>query len=567
MVVKVSRLETFQTFLFGAERVTRWKASAFCEELSRFERSKQKISEMTSILKDKENEYNTLLKGLTGSQKKETKETLSSLKYRWTALKARSGEKGEGSIDLREELENWKKQQPLFSQKEKQINRFDNEQLEELKKYKEFASLLKKDEALRGHFFKWAIRDAAPVDVFIEYPDVAFRLKSCYIAARVGRLAEKTLRIEEKNGEKDLKLRFEDKNWFTVLDEKKEVTFKNGVSVSMKKIFETLASKNHKAGFVEFFEKGIENFDTRRFGSYEPSPKFLGVFGKGFKFKEKDLQRDDWYKNLPVIETLTKDQLESRLNRKLEENCPGVYMVRSTTEADCLDIQKTHAFLEVAIKDKSGHFKLYSFGKSPRNFPLTSLGGLWFLTNTVTGEVEYNDTNDFFSQRKHGIHPIVCTEDEIKMLMSRMKTEIEKARRGNLVFQLCWKNCAHWVDETGKFVFEERYTEKFKTRFSDLAPTNPFLKSVIEKIDGLSKRGRIFWLMISFFLFTWRVKCIHEGGCLKLDGVAGTPFAYTDKNNDIFNYCPGRVCHDIEKGEIEGVVFSGNGSLKAMTLG
>ncbi len=568
MGFSVKSFDKCQTFLFGEERVTRWKANAFCRELGRDERKITDCALMGELFDKKKASYDSLLKNLKKFEKSNsasTKQTISSLQYNWVALQSRAGKQETGNSDLVRFLEEWKKEQPLYNDEEKRLNLIDSQQLQKLLPYPEFSALLVKDKQLRRQFFNWAIRDLAPVDVFVEYPEVALRLKKCYIASRVGRVAKETLKIEKSGKKKDLKILFETDRWYSILDEKKQVEFKSGIKTSLKKVFDVFADKNFTCGFVEFFENGIENFDTRRYGSYVSQKKFLGIFGTGRKFQKIDWQ-GNWWEKLPVIETLTKEQLERRLGVSVGEK-QGVYMVRATTETKHLDIRKTHAYLGVAIKSGE-HFKIYDFGKNPKNFPRSGLGVLWFLTNTVGADVEYNDTNNFFSQRQHAIHPIVCEENEIKKLMQTLKEEIELASKGNLVFQLSWKNCAHWADQVGLKVFEKGYQEKFKAKFSELEPSDPVLKFLIKKIDHLSKRSRIFWLTLSLLLFTWRVKWVRVKGKHQLDSVAATPFAWKQRvkpNEDIFTYTSGKLPLDILAGRVRGVVFSGNSSLRFRT--
>src|ERR1700733_4155883 len=224
--------------------------------------------------------------------------------------------------------------------------------------YPEFLKLLLSNPFIRLSFFKWALRDNNPVDVFVQFPSTCKALKACLFSGRIGRFAQECLSIVHKNGSEGTKkivtLPFEvqedkglGKKNINILKEKKEVVLKGNYKVTMKEIFEEFKSKNKRPAKFEFYEGKICNFNSFELGWWNPQKD---------DYERVDLSKNDsaWWKDLPVFETLSEQKLKDKYGIKELNEGEWVAIVNSTRESSSLNIHNSHGYLEMAIPDEKG---------------------------------------------------------------------------------------------------------------------------------------------------------------------------------------------------------------------
>ncbi|HEV8051834.1 MAG TPA: hypothetical protein VGP47_05005, partial [Parachlamydiaceae bacterium] len=160
----------------------------------------------------------------------------------------------------------WKNNHPLIVKKE--LTTHEITKLEKSSTYPEFAKVLLGSSSLKEAFFNWSLRDNNDVGLFIEFPATSARIKSAFLASRIGRLGVQAFqnKIEKReNGaesflEKNVALPFFNgvkTEYISILDESREVELNGGLRLTIHKILDVFAHKNREIGNLEIFKQGI----------------------------------------------------------------------------------------------------------------------------------------------------------------------------------------------------------------------------------------------------------------------------------------------------------------------
>lgn len=486
--------------------------------------------------------------------------------------------------NLKIEARAWKGSEELYENKD--LLPQEEAKLVKACEYPEFSKLLLSNPLLRLSFFKWVLRDNNPVDVFVQFPSTCKLLKTCLFSGRLGRFAQECLSIVRKNSSEGTKkvvtmpfevqkdTGLETKN-ISILKSKKEVIFKGDYKVKIKDIFEDFKEKKDSPGKFEFFDGKISNFNSSEFGWWNPQKE---------DYDRIDLSKKDseWWKDLPVFETLSEQKLKERYG--IAEFITGnwVAIACSTRESASLNIRNSHAYLKMAIPNESGDYSIYPFGRFPAEFPNTLIKQVSFLADTTKAKASYPDENVFYSHRQHAYKPLMLSLEKGKALMEKVRSDLLQSREGQTVFQFCGENCAYWTQTLLEDLFKEDATDNkavpnlFRCELlkAELRvwPINHFLKFVDElpeKIKNirkklpqairtftknLSKKLQLICLKIAeILLCSWRGVWVSENGQEVWKSVSTSLFRY---NYKIFHSA--YLHHQIMNNRFSGAVSMGN---------
>ncbi len=329
--------------------------------------------------------------------------------------------------------ESWKKGQQTCS--DKTLAKKEKKHLKSAARYGLFVDLLLEDEKLRHKFFLWTLRDGNAPEPFIEFPFTVDWLIKSDLGQRLGRF-ENLVGIKNLNGLKVVTVRFEG-NPVSILDPDREIEFRGSFKKTISEIFEVFRNKYKKVGDFEVFQEGIINWNTFKMGYWDDSIK---------EYILVDFLKEDWWKDLPYFETLTKEQAEERYGTSID-GASWVAAVTATRGNINLSYEQTHAFMELAIPDERGRFHIYDFGKYGRFFPKNLWDGLKKFTLTMLASVMYPDENVYYSQRQTGYYPFIISPEEGKKLLNSVRQEIFRCMAGLSVYQIESENCAKWTVE------------------------------------------------------------------------------------------------------------------------
>lgn len=447
----------------------------------------------------------------------------------------------------------WKNNHPLIINK--QITSQERKKLEEASCYPEFANAALASVYLQESFFNWALRDNNGVSQFVEFPATSMRIKSAFLAARIGRLGGNMFLIEKKQKEdsaqgvteKVISLPFFIRNkveYLSILDESKEVELLNGWRLTINKVLNSFARKNREVGSLEFFEStGITNWNCHELGPWNPE--------KG-AYDRIDLTKDEWWTQLNILEEVSKEKLEARLGEALGVD-EWVVCAKSARTTPDMDLDGRHGYIEIAIPTGRGSYAIYPFGNFASSFPNSSVELVKFIANTVKGKIAYPDENFFYSHRQQASHPVKLTKEQEGILMRSLQKELIKARFGHVIFQFGGENCAYWAQKVLHSI-DSKMPNFYKIDFLDSDPLNPVLGNIFNFIRNLPRNLHRYAIkMTDTLLGSGRKLAVFEYHQRVYKSHKHSPV-----RNEFVIYQPGYLHKQIEEGKIKGVINIGN---------
>lgn len=436
----------------------------------------------------------------------------------------------------------------------KELSPRDIEKLERACQYPNFIRTLFIDKGLQDKFFSWAIRDNMPVDHFVQFPATCARIKSAVLAARIGRLGNELFPLvkqptsQDGVTEKVLMLPFDVGHnkieYHSILDESKEINVHGTWKLTIKKILDIFSYKNRNVGDLELFKTtGITVWNAFEIGRWNPEKSV---------YERIDLYNDDWWNELPVLEELTKSELEKKYNTPLEE---GQWLIcgKSSRQSNDLDLDGVHGFMEIAIPTDDGKYRTYPFANFPSTFPHTTIDLLFFLADTRPGKISYPDENVFYSHRQIASYPLAISREEGEMVMSSIRKDIISARYGDIIFQFAGDNCAFWAHTKLQSMGRE-LPNLYKVRLEVPRARNLLLATIFDNI-----RKTPDWMHQSLYAGVYlmfggkRKRTVIENG----QKVHKAQYdCKTRKESSIFH--PGYLHEQILQGTLRGTVTAGH---------
>lgn len=519
-----------------------------------FSSDPNKVSEQNTCLAACIKTANLVASILASSNSKSVKSELVNLMQRVTALKYRmeavNGGLDRSNVDpivtkkLCEAALKWKQGHPLIDREE--ISSLEVKKMEDASCYPEFASLILSNPKLADFFFNWVLQNNNEVKHLVEFPATCERLKSVYIASRVGRMPG-TFQILKNEKSEDIfekipTLPFYTKNQtehINILNESRIVALDDRFgaikSYTINEIFKIFSMKKFEIGELEMFKDGIRYWNCHHLGNI-------------------DLTLPEWWKLLPLVEELSKEEMEKRMDDTLSSDEWVVFLKSSRTTPD-LDLDGRHGYLEVGIPQPNGNYGVYPFGIFPDYFPYTVIELVQFLARTNKAKISYPDENFFYSHRQQASHPIKLSANEAKIFIRSLQKELINSRYGHLYFQFGAENCAYWAQKTVQ-PFDS--TNFFKLDYVKSYPLNPLLKNIF----------KLFRILPDFCRNT-AIKLVDRG----FGSGRGVSFLEYGKNgfervikshhtspvrNEFVIYQPGYLHQQISEGKIKGYIHLGS---------
>ena len=360
--------------------------------------------------------------------------------------------------------------------------------IEEISRFSEFAELLLMSENERISFFNWSLRDQISPVLFVQYPALCRKLVCHGLNGRIGRMGgDKVLKIQNflvarSLMEKIVTLPFEGTE-MSILDDSRLIGFSGSYSLTLKQVFEIFRDKYLRVGNLEFMKDGIINWNVQKWGRWNDADK---------KYDVIDLVKDGWWKQFPLFEIIARQQAQERYG----SHADGINWVAAATATRgraSLDVDLTHAYLEVAVPVGDARYAVFDFGKLANEFPATFIETLTMVCNTVHATIAYPDENVFYTHRQQAQHALFLSPEQGIKLMDSIKKDMISSRALNFVYQVESENCAKWVHE------------KLEAAAGALAVPNMFVMSIFQT-EPLSFLGPI----INFCNLpkSWQIKAL-----------------------------------------------------------
>lgn len=342
---------------------------------------------------------------------------------------------------LKKAAEIWKLNEKLI--KVKDLSDGDIDQLKELCTYPKFAKHLLKSESERASFFNWCIRAGNKASPYVEFIGMAKRLLECNLSMRIGSFGGSDLQICTSGNSKDLLLPFEGK-LHSVLDDNLEIAFKGNYKLKIHQILQIFQDRNFTVGNLEYFpHEGICNWNPKKLGWYNADTKLYEMINLANEVQ-------NWWEQLKPMEMITKEQASLRFEdfagKKL--SCDGVHWVGSLisrTDYHLPDAEGNHAYVQFAVPDGNGNYRLYDFGKFTDWFPQTMRQRLDFIAKPVKGTITYPDENRFRLDRDVESVSFLFSPAEGVNRMNSIRKDLLNVRQGNHYFEVLHNNCILWA--------------------------------------------------------------------------------------------------------------------------
>lgn len=464
--------------------------------------------------------------------------------------------------DLIDLAKPWKKS--VKNYKIKDLQPKELEKLEEVACYPKFVKMLKKNKRLQGSFFKWILRDNNSIQAFIEFPKTCQQLKGAHLSGIMGENIHlfRYIQKQKKGGsflrEKVFTLPFKLKSGKTeeisILDPKRIEEFERGKKESIEKVIEAFEKCNHEtADFSWLGEQGIANWHLGELGPYDPE--------KG-DYDRIPISCAMWWKRLPVLATLTDDEIKERFGCQEVKEDEWVIIAKASREFPDFNIINCHGSYLFLVPN-NGKWELRSCGKLALKFPSMWFHFLWILAHTVLARIMSPDPDVGYSNRQHGFYPVVCDANEGEEFMNEFRLEIVKARKKYCIFQFLAENCAHSPQTTLEKVFGK---EREGGRIPDLytfpvqlcESSNPAVIKILQALNAVPKKWSLFLLRgVIQVLGGWRGVTVIENG-KKVRKSVSNSFFY--EKGEIYH--ASQLIDQLMKNKISGVVSFGSMHLK-----
>lgn len=394
-----------------------------------------------------------------------------------------------------EEAQKWQRSDPLYRHKD--LTEKDKMRLREVCKYNKFVDLLMNNEMERKRFFQWTIRHRNYPDAFVLFRNTAEKLMNANLSTRIGRYGGKDLKVQRAGDVTILTLKINgiDRN---ILDGSKLYTLKNDYVLSVDAMFQIYKDRETTIGNLEFFPgAGIFNFNPKRLGAYIPATN---------SYEMIDLSREDWYEQLPPCECITYAEASERFENEHGDklNCDGtrwIATIYATTDKLVPDATGNHAYLQIAVPDGDGHYRLYNFGKFTEEYPITSDEKRKIAFEPVDAIIMYPDENMFNLDRlEEGISWLLTPEEGISRMAS-IKKDIQRVRQKNIAFQLFNGNCIFWCfHKMHRFLTDQDMRRLAGVRFIDANPSGSlgYLWKVFRVLPSSILEPALNWLTAKF---------------------------------------------------------------------
>lgn len=335
-----------------------------------------------------------------------------------------------------DEANKWKTSNKLFWCKP--LTSQERDFVERAMGYPQFIQLVQEVPELKEKLFNWIIRDRLPPEVFVEFPVITNLINENLLNGRIGTLGGDKLRVQKWTEEhvktKIVTLPFEGKE-YSLLNPKLKITFRGGYSLSLEEIYKLFQDKPHRFVNIEYFAQGVTNWNGQHMGYWKE---------KDEKYSEIDLNQNKWWRQLPPLEIMTTDEAKERYG-DFVNGINWIVAAKSARQNFTMNIEKCHAYLEIIVPSSDGMYYVYDFGKFARHFPYGVVDEMRMFTITTPATVAYPDENIYHTTRQQVGYAFELNHYEGLMLMDEMRQDIERARAGNMIFQVEAENCGHWI--------------------------------------------------------------------------------------------------------------------------
>ena len=415
---------------------------------------------------------------------------------------------------IRERAQAWKQRQKLAVDKE--LNKLELAQLEELAKYPEWLDIVLENPQYRrdqtkdalAEVFNWSLRDFNQVEVIVKCYETQRKLKASLLASNLGyvrniyltesedevlafqtvptkvdHVAKRILTLAIYHGsfkefEPDQQERI------NILKPTKNIHFKQG-NYNL-----TVEEFLHEVGQKHLREANITLCADWGFSNFHP---VKGVWNADLQqYEMPEMTEEDWTDDVPPSRIASHEELVAQYGDEIKDRnfFFKVMATRQHLEQDHVAFD-AHAFWQFYIRMEDGNWKVLNIGVYASRFAQGLGDGLGLFCATLERVVCLLDQNCYYTHRQRGAYPIFPDEEVQEKLLARIFLLMHSSG----VFQFAaGHNCAYPVQKyTGKLV--EDLPNFFKM---DLVQVRSGI-GLIDKLLAFAERcgGWVSWLIVT----------------------------------------------------------------------
>lgn len=366
--------------------------------------------------------------------------------------------------------------------------------LERCCQYPEFIKAARENGALLDSFFNSLFRKMAndlpsAVDFYIQMPTLHKNFSRAFLDTRIAQVKTRipALQFSEEGvcpqttrPIKDVKLLVHNElQSISVPD--RLLTFSEKVKISVRDLFAKCEEQNYTFIDKEMFETGLEDFD----------PRLLNV----------DVTDKDWWKKLPVMERLSRAEIEKRYGVPFATG-HALFALRASRTTPDRNVEDCHAWADLLVPLDDGTFNVLSIGKFSERFPLGFLETFLFIFRTHKGQVTISDFNKFYCHRDKVAVPFPpLTQEQFTTFMDKLKEDIQASKAGALIFQAQGDNCATYAEQLAMRLYPELSGKAYDISFENVVLPPPLMSLVEARHYFPNSEGWNTFRNIVCFLF------------------------------------------------------------------
>jgi hypothetical protein len=438
----------------------------------------------------------------------------------------------------KEEGEAYKRGEKLFWNQG--LNKQNHLYLERAARFPVFLSHVLNHPELKQAFFEWILRDRLPPEPYIEFPGLCEEIITHLLTGRIGTLGGDKLKVQKFKKEhalvKVLTLPFEGRDT-SLLDMQHKIHFRGGYTLSIQDVFTLFKDKPRRFVDVEYFAQGVMNWNAQHLGYWIPKEERYSVI---------NLDQDAWWRQLPPLEIMTIEEARERYGSWVS-GLNWAVAAKAARQHCNLNVEKCHAYLEIAVPFRDGSYYVYDFGKFARHFPYGVVDNMRMFTITTPATIAYPDENIYHTARQQAGYAFEMNHYQGLILMEEIRQDIERARSGNMIFQIEAENCAYWIQtHLEEILGKESVPNLFRAKLSR-SEAQGLLGRFLNFVRTLPSVWQAPMLMLIHYPFgPWRGQYVIErNGERVFKSLNRTEFW-----KDIIVYMPAFLHYQLEKGTL-----------------
>lgn len=381
--------------------------------------------------------------------------------------------------------------------------------------YRMLSLLLIHDEKIRTKYFKWVLLGNNPIEIFVRFPREADILWKVKFGQKTGSFSREFITIDEGQ--------------IKILVNNVWRAYPDGMEPVVHDAFE-------ECGFIPWDSLEIAHIDAKN-NTTNPI----------------DTSCPNWWYRLPRFQTVARTAYLKNLGLPLDyPKDSWVFSVMASRKQKGLDLDFSHSFIVAAIPEGE-RYVLYPFSK----FRLSPIEDEWDrlcdITNTQPARIGYPDPAILFPLDQLAATSWFIEPETGASLMEFIGEQIQEGRKGNLVLQFAWENCANWSQMIANRLFGETIPNFFTTFILSAEPSREPMRSLIGRVREGPRALQPFWILFFSKLLGWhRGVWVEENGVKVFKSVATSTFSKRYEIN-----LPASLHVMIENGNVPGTLQMG----------